>query len=106
MKHRASQDWVTYRKLNHSIPAVVSWLAGLVFGFGLNVLNVIYFYYLFIPTWIFTIILYTLLACAGANTGHQFEFRPRPGLRPSVQESGAVSTIVAAAGNREIGRRR
>jgi hypothetical protein len=53
---------VTYRKLNHSTPAVVSWLAGLVFGFGLNALNVIYFYYLFIPTWIFTIILYTLLA--------------------------------------------
>jgi purine-cytosine permease-like protein len=54
--------WVTYRKLNHSTPAVISWLAGLVFGFGLNALNVIYFYYLFIPTWIFTIILYTLLA--------------------------------------------
>jgi hypothetical protein len=54
--------WVTYRKLNHSTPAVVSWVAGLVFGFGLNALNVIYFYYLFIPTWIFTIILYTLLA--------------------------------------------
>jgi hypothetical protein len=53
---------VTYRKLNHSTPAVVSWVAGLVFGFGLNALNVIYFYYLFIPTWIFTIILYTLLA--------------------------------------------
>jgi purine-cytosine permease-like protein len=54
--------WVTYRKLNHNTPAVISWLAGLVFGFGLNALNVIYFYYLFIPTWIFTIILYTLLA--------------------------------------------
>jgi purine-cytosine permease-like protein len=54
--------WVTYRKLNHNTPAVISWVAGLVFGFGLNALNVIYFYYLFIPTWIFTIILYTLLA--------------------------------------------
>ena len=30
--------WVTYRKLNHSTPAVISWLAGLVFGFGLNAL--------------------------------------------------------------------
>ena len=54
--------WVTYRKLNHSTPAVMSWVAGLVFGFGLNALNVIYFYCLFIPTWIFTIIVYTLLA--------------------------------------------
>jgi hypothetical protein len=38
------------------------WLAGLVFCFGLNALNVIYFYYLLIPTWIFTITVYTLLA--------------------------------------------
>jgi purine-cytosine permease-like protein len=59
---RLTRYWVTYRKLNHNTPAVISWLAGLVFGFGLNALNVIYFYYLFIPTWIFTIILYTLLA--------------------------------------------
>jgi purine-cytosine permease-like protein len=54
--------WVSYRKLTHSTPAVVSWGAGLVLGFGLNVLNVMSFYYLFIPTWFFTVILYTLLA--------------------------------------------
>ena len=35
---------------------------GLVFGFGLNALDVMSFYYLFIPTWIFTILLYTILA--------------------------------------------
>lgn len=54
--------WVTYRKLNHSTPAVASWAAGLVFGFGLNAMQVMSFYYLFLPTWLFTIILYTLLA--------------------------------------------
>ena len=54
--------WATYRKLNHSTPAVASWAAGLVFGFGLNVINVISFYYLFLPTWVFTILLYTFLA--------------------------------------------
>ncbi|VGO21181.1 purine-cytosine permease family protein [Pontiella sulfatireligans] len=54
--------WAKYRKLTHSTPAVTSWIAGLVFGFGLNALNVMSFYYLFIPTWIFTIILYTLMA--------------------------------------------
>ena len=54
--------WVTYRKLVHSTPAVASWGAGLVFGFGLNLLDVMSFYYLFIPTWFFTAILYTLLA--------------------------------------------
>lgn len=54
--------WVSYRKLTHSAPAVTSWIAGLVFGFGLNALDLISFYYLFIPTWIFTIALYTVLA--------------------------------------------
>jgi purine-cytosine permease-like protein len=54
--------WAHYRKLTHSTPAVTSWIAGLVFGFGLDMLNVMSFYYLFIPTWIFTIILYTLMA--------------------------------------------
>lgn len=54
--------WVQFRKLNHSTPAVATWIAGLVFGFGLNALNVMSFYYLFIPTWIFSIVLYTILA--------------------------------------------
>ncbi|WP_299324149.1 hypothetical protein [uncultured Maribacter sp.] len=54
--------WVSYKKLTHSTPAVSSWGLGLVFGFGLNALNIMSFYYLFIPTWIVTIILYTVLA--------------------------------------------
>ena len=54
--------WVTYRKLKHSTPAVATWAAGLVFGFGLNALQVMSFFYLFLPTWVFTIALYTLLA--------------------------------------------
>ncbi|MEQ5806061.1 hypothetical protein J3369_01430 [Alteromonas sp. NFXS44] len=54
--------WAHYRKITHSKPAVTAWAAGLVFGFGLNALDVISFYYLFLPTWIFTILLYTALA--------------------------------------------
>jgi len=54
--------WSSYRKLTFSMPAVASWALGLVFGFGLNFLDVISFYYLFIPTWFFTIAVYTLLA--------------------------------------------
>ncbi|WPJ94880.1 hypothetical protein SH580_15730 [Coraliomargarita algicola] len=54
--------WLTYRKLTHSTPAVTSWIAGLIFGFGLNALDIMSFYYLFIPTWFFTAILYTILA--------------------------------------------
>jgi purine-cytosine permease-like protein len=54
--------WAKYRKLTHSTPAVASWIAGLVFGFGLNALHVMSFYYLFIPTWFVTAILYIVLA--------------------------------------------
>ncbi|GAA0745343.1 hypothetical protein [Gaetbulibacter jejuensis] len=57
-----SRYWLHYKKLTTSTPAIASWAIGLVFGFGLNALNVMSFFYLFIPTWIFTIILYTILA--------------------------------------------
>ncbi|WP_238934919.1 hypothetical protein [Aurantibacter crassamenti] len=54
--------WSSYKKLTFSLPAVAAWGLGLVFGFGLNFLDVISFYYLFIPTWFFTIAVYTVLA--------------------------------------------
>lgn len=54
--------WSFYRGLSFSTPAVASWGLGLFFGFGLNTLDVISFYYLFIPTWFFTIAVYTFLA--------------------------------------------
>ncbi len=54
--------WAKFQDYAHSLPAVASWGLGLAFGFGLNFLNVMSFYYLFIPTWFFTIIVYTLLA--------------------------------------------
>jgi len=57
-----SRYWLHFKKLTTSKPAIASWAIGLVFGFGLNALNVMSFFYLFIPTWIFTIILYTVLA--------------------------------------------
>ena len=54
--------WAMFRNLTHSTPAVASWSLGLVFGFGLNALDVMSFYYLFIPTWFFTSVLYIVLA--------------------------------------------
>jgi len=54
--------WSKYQNYANSVPAVASWGLGLIFGFGLNMLDVMSFYYLFIPTWFFTIIVYTFLA--------------------------------------------
>lgn len=54
--------WCKYQNYKNSSAATASWGLGLVFGFGLNMLDVMSFYYLFIPTWIITIGIYTLLA--------------------------------------------
>ncbi|TMP80090.1 hypothetical protein [Pseudoalteromonas sp. S983] len=54
--------WAKYKNITRSVPAIASWALALVFGFGLNAIDVMSFYYLFIPTWIFTIVIYTLLA--------------------------------------------
>ncbi len=54
--------WSKHQNYIHQTPAVASWGLGLLFGFGLNFLDVMSFYYLFIPTWFFTIAVYTLLA--------------------------------------------
>lgn len=54
--------WSSYRQLAFSTPAITSWILGLILGFGLNMLDVMSFFYLFIPTWIFTILIYTFLA--------------------------------------------
>lgn len=54
--------WSKFQDYAHSFPAIASWGLGLVFGFGLNFLDVMSFYYLFLPTWVFTILTYTVLA--------------------------------------------
>lgn len=57
-----SRYWARHRGLTHNVPALATWAISLAFGFGLNVLDVIPFYYLFLPTWCVSIAAYTLLA--------------------------------------------
>lgn len=54
--------WAKYQNISRSTPAIATWALALIFGFGLNALDVMSFYYLFIPTWVFSIVVYTLLA--------------------------------------------
>ncbi|PKB00398.1 purine-cytosine permease-like protein [Flavobacteriaceae bacterium MAR_2009_75] len=78
--------WSSYRQLTFSMPAVASWGLGLVFGFGLNALDVISFYYLFIPTWFFTILLYTLLASRyGAKEKYTAEVKEEEVRKEMIQ---------------------
>lgn len=54
--------WARYSDLVTSKSAVVSWILGLILGFGLNALDIMSFYYLFVPVWFFTVATYTLFA--------------------------------------------
>ncbi len=66
--------WAQYKGLTYSTPAIASWAAGLVFGFGLNYLQVMSFFYLFLPTWVFTIVVYTIMASRyGASDSYPAE---------------------------------
>ncbi|WP_018155703.1 purine-cytosine permease family protein [Demetria terragena] len=57
-----TQYWSRYRKQRTNVPAFVAWGGALVVGFGLQILQVIPYYYLFIPAWFASIIIYTVLA--------------------------------------------
>ncbi|PWL38402.1 hypothetical protein DKG77_09030 [Flagellimonas aquimarina] len=78
--------WSSYRKLTFSMPAVASWALGLVFGFGLNALLIMSFFYLFIPTWIFTILVYTVLASRyGAKRKYPVEAKEEELRKDSIE---------------------
>jgi len=64
-------NWHRLKGLKDNKPALITWAVCLIFGFGLNMLDVIYFVYLFLPTWVLSIVLYTVLAKAsGANQSY------------------------------------
>ncbi len=66
--------WMRYKGVTHNYPAIITWVLSLVLGFGLNALNVMPYYYLFLPTWLFSLICYTILAGrAGAKDSYPAE---------------------------------
>jgi len=78
--------WAYYKKMVTSKPAIISWIAGLVLGFGLNALHVMSFYYLFIPTWFFTLVLYTILAAkGGAREDYTEEIKEEVQLQKDIK---------------------
>ena len=78
--------WAHYKKLVSSKPAIISWAAGLVLGFGLNALHIMSFYYLFIPAWFFTLALYTLLAArSGARDDYTEEIAEEQQLQHDIE---------------------
>lgn len=66
-----SQYWVKFKGLSHNWPAVISWGVSLAVGFGLNVLDIMPFYYLFLFAWATSIGVYIVLA-RRAGAGEDF----------------------------------
>ena len=86
-KFGLTKYWAYYQKLVSSKPAIIAWAAGLILGFGLNALNVMSFYYLFIPTWFFTLILYTLMARRnGARKDYNEEVSKEKELQQDIKD--------------------
>ncbi len=64
-------NWHRLKGVSNNKPALITWAVCLVFGFGLDSLDVIPFVYLFLPTWVVSIICYTVLAKpAGADKSY------------------------------------
>mgnify|MGYP007073196062 CR=1 FL=1 len=55
-------NWHRLKGVKNNVPGLIAWAISLVFGFGLNFLDVIPFVYLFLPTWLVSIVTYTILA--------------------------------------------
>ena len=64
-------NWHRLKGLKDNKPALITWAICLVFGFGLDAIDIIPFVYLFLPTWVVSIVCYTLLAkAAGADKSY------------------------------------
>ncbi|KGM07981.1 mannitol permease [Methylophaga thiooxydans] len=64
-------NWYRLSGVKDNVPALATWAISLVFGFGLNFLNIISFFYLFLPTWVVSIVVYTVLSkWAGAEKSY------------------------------------
>ncbi|WP_350292865.1 hypothetical protein [uncultured Croceitalea sp.] len=95
--------WSSYKQLSFSFPAVASWAAGLVFGFGLNAFNVMSFFYLFIPTWIFTILIYTILASRfGAKEAYSEEVKKEKLQKEKIEKFQELKAIQEPEKKRDV----
>jgi purine-cytosine permease-like protein len=64
-------NWHRLKGVKNNMPALITWGISLVFGFGLDFLDVIPFVYLFVPTFVVAMASYTLLAKpAGADESY------------------------------------
>lgn len=83
-----SRYWAARRGRTRNIPAIMAWGFGLAFGALLDVTGLISFYYIFVPVWVFTILVYTFLASrAGARSADEPIPTPEEAVAPQPSEA-------------------
>jgi purine-cytosine permease-like protein len=86
-KIKLTQFWVYYGKAGKDNSSIITWLSSLIFGFSLNIFHVIPYYYIFLPTWLFSLILYTVLAYfSGAKNKYPENERKEKQLMEEIEQ--------------------
>ena len=87
--------WASFDKRHTNWPAVITWLAALLFAFILNRAG-IHLFFLLLPAWLFTMLVYTLLAkMAGAAKpfAEQAEIEKQQELARKTQEQAFLQQL-------------
>ncbi|PTM53293.1 purine-cytosine permease family protein [Desmospora activa] len=57
--------WAQYKGLRLNVPALASWMIGVAFAVCMDTFGIIHLYFLFVPTWVVTMVAYLILAGLG-----------------------------------------
>jgi NCS1 family nucleobase:cation symporter-1 len=84
--------WVSKKKLLVSWPALLSWGIAMIAALVLNLTNIIHLFFLFVPVWLLTSILYIIFA---SKAGARDKFAAEP-EETTAQEPASYESITAA----------
>jgi NCS1 family nucleobase:cation symporter-1 len=84
--------WVSKKKLLVSWPALLSWGIAMIAALVLNLTNIIHLFFLFVPVWLLTSILYIIFA---SKAGAREKFAAEP-EETTAQEPASYESITAA----------
>jgi len=86
-KINLTQFWAYYGKGSKNNASIIAWLSSLAFGFSLNIFHVIPYYYIFLPTWMFSLVLYTVLAYfSGARNKYPESERKEKQIQKEIEQ--------------------
>jgi cytosine permease len=93
--------WASYQNRLLNWPALLAWLAGMALAVTLYLTETLHLFFLFIPVYVLTVVLYVLLApLAGAK--QPIPASPEPAPRHVPEPSDQITPTIADAGKRDL----